>query len=707
MENNDPNAPSGESDTRDYAIPLRTSIGKYRIEGVLGRGGFGITYFAVGEDGSHVAIKEYLPSGIATREGMTSRVYALKGNESLFGEGVKRFRKECEVLKGLSLSNVVKAIDYIEANNTAYLVMEYVQGQTLRQFATARKGASKPLSEAEVVAILRPILSGLVELHAARADGETLLHRDIKPDNIVLRHDDGVPVLIDFGAARLSNARTTHVLSKVFAPGFSPPEMLSSTASQGPWTDLYALGATMWFLLAGGEVPPNSTDRQQKVFDQLPDPLEPASKRFARDGYSKRLLGVIDKLLSISAKGRPQSASVALSMLDGKTTIVQGGFEGGRRRLTRPLLGATAALALIGLVGGALAFPEKVRSAWRDVQARLGMIELHPVLVNPSPPETEVRISGAGVDQKWVPGTALPEGRYRLDATAEFHAPKSLEIGVPLAAPIALHLDRRQVRLEVKTTPADAKVAIEGREGFRSGQEVPAGEWTVHVSAPLHESQERRLTLAGDRREEFALDRKRFSLTVQPTPENAIVKLTQPVESYSPGMTLPAGQVRLEISADGYKTAARTVTLDRDLVVPVSMSKSCRMVTTVESQCTTTTTTNFETKSERSEDWISAEGEVTGAWRDWPQQVCTRAKTRARRELENECDGSLRRVEVAECDCDTEYRSNPFVGGGVDGKPTCRAEATGRCTTTQETEIPVSKPVQSCEDVPVQKEVCD
>ena len=273
------------------ALPAGYELDGYHIEGVLGAGGFGITYRARETAIKRtVAIKEFLPAGIAMRGGDGAMVHPISSSDEEFYEyGLERFRGEAETLVRFDHPNIVRVFRYFQANGTGYLVMQYVDGDSLEAILT-RAGT---LTESEIREILDPILSGLDQVHAAG-----FLHRDIKPANIYIRAD-GAPVLLDFGAARLALGEKSKSLTAIISGGYAPFEQYSSTVKQGPWTDIYGLGATLYRAVAG-RAPPDAMDRMAE--DKLIPPRDAAA-----EGYGDDLLAAIDAALAMKGADRPQS----------------------------------------------------------------------------------------------------------------------------------------------------------------------------------------------------------------------------------------------------------------------------------------------------------------------------------------------------------------------------------------------------------------
>jgi hypothetical protein len=275
-----------------HALPAGFEFEGYRIERMLGSGGFGITYKATETlIRRSVAIKEYLPSSVAAREINSSTVRPLgEADAEIFRWGLKRFRNEARTLVAFHHPNIVAVYRFFEANGTAYLVMAFEEGMSLGAILKE----AKTLPESEIHEFLDPLLEGVAEVHKAG-----FLHRDIKPANIMIRRD-GTPSLIDFGAARLALGGKTESASKaVVSPGYAPFEQYSSTMEQGPYTDIYALGATVYACIAG-ERPPEALDRV--AGQSMPSALDTG-----RGNYSEELLRAVDHALAIKQDERPQS----------------------------------------------------------------------------------------------------------------------------------------------------------------------------------------------------------------------------------------------------------------------------------------------------------------------------------------------------------------------------------------------------------------
>ena len=234
--------------------------GKYMIGKVLGEGGFGVTY--VGWDQIlevRVAVKEYFPIGMASRTVMEHGHYSLSvlmgENEDGYRHGLERFMEEARSLSRFDhLKGIVSVKDFFFENRTAYMVMEFVEGETLKQFLNVRGGR---LETETALELMRPVLQALEVVHRAG-----IIHRDISPDNIMIT-PSGDAKLIDFGAARMTGNNRSRTFTIVLKQGYAPPEQYQSAGRQGPWTDIYAVSAVLYRMISG-ETPPSAVERLTK-----------------------------------------------------------------------------------------------------------------------------------------------------------------------------------------------------------------------------------------------------------------------------------------------------------------------------------------------------------------------------------------------------------------------------------------------------------
>ncbi|MEO5771852.1 MAG: serine/threonine-protein kinase, partial [Burkholderiaceae bacterium] len=299
-------APTHASDAPE-ALPAGTRVAEFEVRRVLGSGGFGIVYLAWDHAlEREVALKEYMPGTLAGRGAGLLVSVRSKATADTFALGMRSFINEARLLARFDHPSLVKVYRFWEDNGTAYMVMPRYLGRTLRQ---ARHAMVVPPGDAACRRVLDALLSALEVLHR-----EGVYHRDIAPDNILLG-DDGLPVLLDFGAARRVLGDQTQALTSIMKPHYAPLEQYadSSAMRQGPWTDLYALGGTMYYLITG-QVPMAAASRA--LHDDQP--------RLAVQGArscSHGLLAAIDWMLALRPPERPQSVHMLRDVLEGRITL--------------------------------------------------------------------------------------------------------------------------------------------------------------------------------------------------------------------------------------------------------------------------------------------------------------------------------------------------------------------------------------------------
>jgi serine/threonine protein kinase len=276
------------------ALPSQYRLHWYVLERVLGQGGFGITYLARDTNlDQAVAIKEYLPVDVATRRADATVQPRSEDQSERYRWGLDRFIREARTLAKFDHPSIVRVLSVFEQNGTAYMVMRFEEGENFAALLDRRH----TLGEEELVRVLLPVLDGLKLVHDAG-----FIHRDIKPDNIHIR-DDGSPVLLDFGSARhsMGHARTVTIL---VAPGYAPFEQYySSGEDQGPWTDIYSLGATCYRAIAG-VAPMDAIARSKGILGSTRELLVPATA-IGAGRYSERFLTAVDHALAFAEKDRP------------------------------------------------------------------------------------------------------------------------------------------------------------------------------------------------------------------------------------------------------------------------------------------------------------------------------------------------------------------------------------------------------------------
>ncbi len=292
-------------------LPQGFEIHWYEVKSVLGRGAFGVTYLVLDKNLDQlVAVKEYFPNDFSSREtGYT--VHPTTGkNKEMYEWGLNRFIHEARTLAKFKHPNIVRVSSVFEYNNTAYMVMEYEQGKELSKLVK-EKGH---FTEQELLDIFLPVMEGLKLVHDAG-----FIHRDIKPSNVYIR-EDGSPVLIDFGSARQVSGTPTRALTSLVTYGYAPFEQYNeSEEKQGPWTDIYALGASLFSSLMG-KLPVDALTRGSSMLSTGVDPYEPLSVTLAGK-YPASFLRAIDHALLFHASERPQDVMAWADMLSGKGDV--------------------------------------------------------------------------------------------------------------------------------------------------------------------------------------------------------------------------------------------------------------------------------------------------------------------------------------------------------------------------------------------------
>lgn len=285
----------------NHGLPPGTRVDSYVIDRTIGGGGFSIVYLAHGDDGSQVIIKEYMPRKLAQRA--QDGVSVLTGPDSeaaeSFAHGRRLFFQEASTLATIKHPNIVNVTNFFRANGTVYMVMVYEKGINLQEYIRRHGGG---LSEKFIRTVFPPLLEGLALIHSMG-----LLHLDIKPGNIYLR-TGGNPLLLDFGAVHVMQRSRKYQPTQVITPGFAPYEQLNPGGYVGPWSDIYAIGASMRACIDGVTPPPADRRRMQ-------DTMKPAAVLFKKN-YSHALLTAIDWAMEVDALLRPQSVDQLVEALN-------------------------------------------------------------------------------------------------------------------------------------------------------------------------------------------------------------------------------------------------------------------------------------------------------------------------------------------------------------------------------------------------------
>ncbi len=278
-------------------LPEGAEIGAYRILQVLSSGGFSIVYLAYSEQSEEcVAIKEYMPANRALRQPGDLVPYIGAEHLAAYKYGLSAFFEEARILAGISHPNIAQVVELIRANETIYMVMQFIEGPSLKQHIQSHRGEGRiaVLSEDFIVDAFLGVLDGLHEVH-----GRNVLHLDLKPTNIILQ-PGGVPTLIDFGAARRTAGSDSAFAIPMFTPGFAAPEACQRDGIVGAWSDVYGIGACM--LACMSAKPP------QEAAARAREDLVPLALEILERSYSAQILSVTEACLALDPRARPQSA---------------------------------------------------------------------------------------------------------------------------------------------------------------------------------------------------------------------------------------------------------------------------------------------------------------------------------------------------------------------------------------------------------------
>ena len=315
------------------ALPPGTRFEEYRLDAVLGAGGFGITYRAYDANlDKFVAIKEYLPSEFATRAERYTVVPQSSTDAQDYHWGLNRFLDEARTLARFDHPNLNRVHRFFESNGTAYMVLEYIDGETL----ASRLTRERQLPEESLQRLLEEVLSGLEVMHNAG-----YVHRDIKPGNLMLREEDGSAVVLDFGAARQAVGQRSKAITSILTPGYAPIEQYDSQADDvGPWSDIYALGMVAYRCISGvsdSELPDAVTRGRTQRKGGID--LTPATET-GKGNYNAKLLEAIDWAMEVDEDGRPQTVGEWQRALAGSGRR-KSQAKSLRRTATQPAKGAT------------------------------------------------------------------------------------------------------------------------------------------------------------------------------------------------------------------------------------------------------------------------------------------------------------------------------------------------------------------------------
>jgi serine/threonine protein kinase len=294
------------------ALPAGTRLGEFEVLSLLGVGGFGIVYLAFDHQlEREVAVKEYMPASMAGRTETMHVSLRSKSDAEIFALGLRSFVNEAKLLARFDHPSLIKVHRFWEANGTAYMAMPVLRGRTLKEIRQGRQSLESPIDERWLRGLLEPLLGALELLH-----GQGVYHRDIAPDNIQVE-SDGRPVLLDFGAARRVIIDKTQTLTAILKPAYAPIEQYAEAGGvkQGPWTDLYSLGATLHYMLLAR--PPEPATARAVSDDAAPL----ASQKI--EGCGESFLHTVDWMLAPRPADRPQSVAALRAVLGGKAPLPQ------------------------------------------------------------------------------------------------------------------------------------------------------------------------------------------------------------------------------------------------------------------------------------------------------------------------------------------------------------------------------------------------
>src|SRR5574343_6975 len=287
--------PSIMSKTKPAPLPPDTLIGGYRIIRKVAAGGFGVVYLAEDNAGQKVALKEYLPAALATRQPGNLLPVVHPDKLSLYRLGLKSFFEEGRALAQIAHPSVVSVLNFFRENETVYMVMNFLEGASLQEFIVTARDLKRPkiFRESTIRSLFDEVLRGLRIVHQHK-----MLHLDINPANILIT-DDNRSVMIDFGAAREVLNKEGNFIRPMYTPGFAAPEMYRRDAAMGPWTDIYAIGACIYACMQG--YPPTEAPHRLEK-----DRLDHALARL-RGVYSDHLIEMVAWCMALDPLSRPQS----------------------------------------------------------------------------------------------------------------------------------------------------------------------------------------------------------------------------------------------------------------------------------------------------------------------------------------------------------------------------------------------------------------
>jgi serine/threonine protein kinase len=501
----------GEAPWPGYALPHGTTVNGYRIERVLGSGGFGVTYLARDLLLQPFAVKEYFPRQLAIRQDLNV-VAASAEDAPLFEECRERFLREAQALVLLGRvpeagDGIVRVQTYFEACGTCFLVMDYIEGTSL---ASVLREERDGLSAARVRSLLSQLLSSIRVVHQAG-----LMHRDIKPANIILRDNDRA-VLIDFGSSRAVLSGHTSDYTQIYSGSYAPPEQMLGLR-QAEFSDIYAIGAVCYRAIGGTVV--DALARQNALAAGRLDP-QPAAEQIGAGRYPQQLLAAIDSALAIDPTQRPQSVDSMLASLGRDEPVAEPTVILPRRtvpvaRPRRPsgpwavasVAGAVAGAAVLaGLTYFLLRSPTPPPAGQEQVAVSAPPATPMPVATAPGPPTAatvpEVRRQNTQPPPDTEAQPETPSAIAQPDAappavkptpTPPVDQPRQEAIvvpppspPVPAPSPEASPLDL--ARAAAQSLPCSVLNVASGQDGMRISGVAPAGQGLDRLLGDLREA---------------------------------------------------------------------------------------------------------------------------------------------------------------------------------------------------------------------------
>lgn len=585
-----------------YALPSGYRLEQYEFRKVLSLGAYGIKYQAFDHESERqVAIKEYLPDAVAARRDDTSVVPRSSADKQAFDVGLGRFLDEARMQARLEHANLVQVHRALRANGTGYVIMDYVEGETLAQLLERRS----ILAEEDLNAIIGPILGPLELLHQ-----HGFLHQDIRPGNIVVR-DDGTPVLLEIGGSRQVHGGARQTFGdRTRAPslatptaGFSALEQYSSRSRLGPWTDIYALGAVMYACISGRPPP----DAPSRVID---DELVPAAEA-ARSSYDESTLNAIDQALAVPAGERPSSVAAWRSHLafggDSRTVAPQEASrlaargasligtrssdgEASHKKARWQWIGPIAALVVVTILltytdVGVLRSPGDDRQAVAApspaaASAASVAMPLATLVVRTEPEGAEVAVGGEVLGTTPLEDTDVESGIKNVVLDHPLYETVELEQDLPPGETtiVTQTLVPASGALALQTEPAGAWIEIDGErleQTTPTTVQAPAGPLTLFVAAPgFHREQVDAVVPKNDTATLDVALRASITygtLTLALTPQDATVVLPGIEPAYTPGLSLAEGAYRVLVTRPGFVEEELTLDVAGDSEYAVSL----------------------------------------------------------------------------------------------------------------------------------------